>query len=152
MIDGRTEEKEVEIIAEKSRKTAYIFLALATLGVAVAAAGVILLVSYGFAGVMISLKIVELVLTVVGALMLLIFGGLYVKRLFRPYALITLEDGGLKLPDGKVCNPNEISSVEKDKRKIILTVNGGKIEINGVANFEKAYRKLCVLTGSPVSE
>ena len=48
MIDERNEDKEFEIIAEKSRKTAYVFLALTALGVAVAAVGIILFFAVGF--------------------------------------------------------------------------------------------------------
>lgn len=152
MTAARIKEKEIEVIAEKSRRAAYVFLALMALGVAVAAAGIILLISYGFADAALSLKIVELSLTVVGALIICIFGGLYIKQLFRPYSLITFENGELKFYDGTVCKPNEISAVEEDKGIIILTVNGEKKEIVGVADYDKAYRKLCVLTGNTISE
>lgn len=148
----RIKEKEIEVIAEKSRRAAYVFLALMALGVVIAAVGLILLISYGFADVMLSLKIVELSLTVVGAIMLCVFGGLYVKQLFRPYALITFEKGELKFQDGTVCEPNEITAVEEYKGVIIITVNGEKKEISGAANYDKAYRKLCVLTGNAISE
>lgn len=154
MINERADEKETEVIAEKSRSAAYIYLALSILGVAVAAAGVILLATTKFENRSFSGHEVILCLLALGAVMVFTFGGLFIRQLFRPYALITLQDGKLNLPDGTVCNPNEITSVEKSKEfgkcgKLTVILNGVKIEINGVANYEKAYRKLCVLTGNP---
>lgn len=154
MIDEREDDKQTEVVAEKSRKAAYIYLALSVLGVAVAAAGVILMATTKFEDRSFNGHELILCLLALGAVMLFTFGGLFIRQLFRPYALITLQDGKLKLPDGTVCNPNEITSVEKSKEfgkcgKISVILNGVKIEINGVANYEKAYRKLCVLTGNP---
>ena len=140
--------KEVEVIAEKSRKAAYAFLALAALGAVIATVGAFLLVYVRTDNSLVW----ELCILSVGAVLLLAFAGLYISRLFRPYALITLEKGVIKLNDGTACNPSEINAVEKDKDKIILTVNGEKKEIIGVSNSDKAYRKLCVLTGNPALE
>ncbi len=148
MIDGRTEEKEVEVIAEKSRKNAYVFLALAVSGAVIVAVGAFLLIYIKTENSLVW----ELCVLGVGAVLLLTFAGLYISRLFRPYALITFEDGVLKFNDGATCNPGEITTVEKGKDKIILTVNGEKKEICGEANIDKAYRKLCVLTGNPALE
>ncbi|MCM1546083.1 MAG: hypothetical protein NC033_03500 [Clostridiales bacterium] len=148
MIDERTDEKQTEIIAEKSRVKAYVFLALAVFGVALAAAGIILFAASGFNLVTVSMQAVTVSLTAAGGLVLIVFSMLFIKQLYRPYALITLTDGVLKFSDGAACSPNDITAVEKSKNKITLTVNGEKKEIAGVADADKAYRKLCVLTGN----
>lgn len=152
MIDERNEDKDFEIIAEKSRKTAYIYLALAALGVAVAAVGVILFLTVGFKTVDEVIQAVVITLTALGAVLIAVFTALYIRQLYRSYSLIILKDGELIFFDGAKCNPNDIKTVEKDKNKITLTVDGEKVEINGVANCDKAYRKLCLLAGIPVSE
>ncbi|MDE6691136.1 MAG: hypothetical protein K2K04_04115 [Clostridia bacterium] len=152
MIDERTEDKETEIIAEKSRKAAYVFLALTALGVAVAAAGVILYFVAGYKTVKVGIQAAVIVLTALGAVLIAVFTLLFIKQLYRKYSLIILKEGELTFPDGTVCTPNEITAVEKCKNKITLTVRGEKKEIDGVANVDKAYRKLCVLTGNTVSE
>lgn len=152
MTDGRTEEKEVEVIAEKSRKAAYVFLALALSGVVVAAVGIILYFAVGFKATDVVMQTVEIGLTALGAVLLAVFAALYIRQLYRTYALIVLKEGKLTFPDGTECSPNEITAVEKENSKITVTVNGERREINGVANGDKAYRKLCVLTGIPVSE
>ena len=152
MTDERTEEKETEVIAEKSRKAAYVFLALAVLGVAVAAVGVILYLAVGHKTVEVKIQAAVITLTALGAVLITVFTALYIRQLYRTYALITLQGGALKFPDGTTCSPNKITAVEKGKDKITVTVDGEKKEINGVANCDKAYRKLCILTGNTVSE
>lgn len=146
------DEKEFEIIAEKSRKTAYVFLALTAFGVAVATAGVILYFAAGRKTVNTAIHAAVITLTALGAVLIAVFTLLFIKQLYRTYALIVFKDGKLKLPDGTTCNPSEITAVEKGKNKIILIVDGEKKEIIGVANCDKAYRKLCLLTGNTVSE
>lgn len=148
MTDGRTEEKEVEIIAEKSRKAAYVFLALALSGVVVAAVGIILYLAVGFKVSEVAKQAVEIGLTALGAVLIAVFTALYIRQLYRKYALIVFKEGKLTFPDGTVCSPNEITAVEKESNKITVTINGERREINGVANVDKAYRKLCVLTGN----
>lgn len=146
------DEKEIEIIAEKSRKAAYVFLALTAFGVAVAMAGVILYFVVGHKTVDAGIQAAVITLTALGAVLIAVFTALFIKQLYRTYSLIILKNGKLIFPDGAECNPNEITAVEKGKDKITLTVNGEKKEIIGVANCEKAYRKLCLLTGNTVSE
>ncbi len=152
MIDERTEENQTEVIAEKSRKAAYVFLALTALGVAVAAAGVILYLTVGHKSVKTGEQAAVISLTAVGAVLIAVFTALFIKQLYRTYALIVFKEGKLVLPDGAECSPNEVTAVEKGNNKITVTVNGERREINGVANCDKAYRKLCVLTGNPVTE
>lgn len=154
MIDERTEEKEIEVIAEKSRKAAYAFLALSVLGVAVAAAGVILYLALGHKTFDAGVQAAVISLTALGAVLIIVFTALFIKQLYSPFALIKLNKGEIILPDGKSVKPSEITAVERDKNagKISLTVGGGKIEVEGVGNCEKAYRKLCVLTGNPIEE
>lgn len=152
MIEERNEDKDYEIIAEKSRRTAYIYLALTVLGVAVAAAGVILFLTVGFKTVEVSIQATVISLTAVGAVLIAVFTALFIRQLYRKYTLIILKDGELIFPDGGTCKPNEITAVEKSNDTITVTVGGEKKEISGVANSDKAYRKLCVLTGIPVSE
>lgn len=151
MTDGREEEKNVEIIAEKPRTAAYVFLALAALGVAVAAAGVILYLTIGRKTVDLGIQVTVICLTALGALLIVVFTALYIRQLYRTFALITFENGALKFGDGTACRPDEITAVEKGKNEIRVTVNGEKKVISGVARCDKAYRKLCVLTGNPVS-
>lgn len=152
MIEERTEEKEVEVIAEKSRKAAYVFLALSILGVAVAAVGIILFLTVGFKTFTEVMQGVIIGLTALGAVLLIVFSALYIRQMYNTYSLVVFTDGLLKFHDGTECNPSEITAVEKDKEKgkITLSLADRKIEINGVANCDKAYRKLCVLTGNPV--
>ncbi len=152
MINERTEDKEFEVIAEKSRKAAYVFLAMTAFGVAVAAAGVILYFVVGHKTVDAGIQAAVITLTAVGAVLIAVFTLLFIKQLYRKYSLIILKEGKLIFIDGAECSPNEITAVEKGKNTITLTVNGEKKEIVGVANCDKAYRKLCVLSGNTVSE
>lgn len=152
MIDERTDEKEIEIIAEKSRKAAYVFLALAVLGVVVAAVGVILYLAVGFNVSDVVMQAVVISLTALGAVLIAVFTALFIRQLYRTYWLIILKEGELIFPDGTKCNPNEITAVEKDNGKITVSIADRKIEVVGVVNSDKAYRKLCVLTGNPVKE
>ncbi len=152
MTETRTEEKEVEVIAEKSRKTAYVFLALSLLGVIVAAVGIIMYLAVGFKVNDVVKQAVEIGLTALGAVLIAVFTALFIRQLYRTYALIVLKEGKLVFPDGTECSPNEITAVEKGKNKITVTINGERKETDGVANCDKAYRKLCVLTGNSVTE
>ena len=152
MTETRTEEKEVEVIAEKSRKIAYVFLALSLLGVIVAAVGIILYLAVGFKINDIVMQAVEIGLTALGAVLIAVFTALFVRQLYRSYALIVLKEGKLVFSDGTVCSPNEVTAVEKGNNKLTVIINGERKEIDGVANCDKAYRKLCVLTGNSVTE
>ena len=152
MIDERNEDKEFEIIAEKSRKTAYVFLALTALGVAVAAVGIILFFAVGFKTADEVMQAVVISLTASGAVIIAVFTALFIRQLYRTYSLIILKGGWLIFPDGTTCRPSDIKAVKRDKNKITVSLADYKIEVVGVANCDKAYRKLCVLTGNPVSE
>ena len=145
-------EKEIEIIAEKSRKAAYVFLALSVLGVVVAAVGVILYLAVGFNVSDVAMQAVVIGLTALGAVLIIVFTALFIRQLYRTYWLIILKEGELIFPDGTKCKPGDITAVEKDNGKITVSLADRKIEVVGVANFDKAYRKLCVLTGKPVTE
>ena len=151
------EENEIEIIAEKSRKAAYIFLALIVVGVIIAAVGIILAFVGDLKFKSVGEQAVVFSLLGVGAAVIAVFSALFIKQLYRPYSLITLEKGELKLPDGTACKPNEITAVKKSGEKgksgkIILTVNGKEIAVDGVVSCDKAYRKLCMLTGIQAEE
>ncbi|MCM1437878.1 MAG: hypothetical protein NC131_01520 [Roseburia sp.] len=155
MIDAN--DKDVEIIAESSRKTAYIFLALSVLGVLIAAAGIIIFIACGFKLVDAGMQAVTISLTAGGGVILIIFTVLFIKQLYRPYSLITLSEGKVCFAGGKVCSPNEIEAVEKSGQKgrsgtLTVTVNGEKLIICGVVNFERAYRKLAMLAGKPAED
>lgn len=154
MKDERTEEKEVEVIAEKSRKAAYAFLAMAVFGVVVAAAGVILYLTRGYKTIDAGVQAAVISLTAVGAVLIIVFTALFIKQLYSPFVLIKLNKGEIIFPDGKAVKPSEITAVERDKKagKITVILSGEKIEVGGVGNCEKAYRKLCVLTGNPIEE
>lgn len=152
MTDERTEEKEVEVIAEKSRRAAYVFLALAALGLTVATVGVILFFVSGCKTINVGVHAAVITLTALGAVLIAVFSALYIRQLYRTYALIVLENGVLKFSDGTVCTPNEITAVKKGKNEITVTIYGEKKVINGVTNCAKACKKLCMLTGNTVSE
>lgn len=152
MIEKNNDENQVEIIAEKSRRTAYVFLALIGAGVIVAAAGIILAFSGQLKFKSEEDQAVVFSLLGAGAALIAVFSGLFIKQLYRPYALITLDGGELKFPDGTVCTPSEITGVEKSEKILTVTLTDRKIEVRGVVNCEKAYRKLCMLTGIPAEE
>ena len=78
MIEERNEDKDFEIIAEKSRKAAYVYLALTVLGVAVAAAGVILFLTVGFKTIEVSIQATVISLTAVGAVLIAVFTALFI--------------------------------------------------------------------------
>lgn len=152
MTDRGGAEADREIIAEKTRVKAYVFLALAIAGVILAAVGVFLFIKINFNAADFGLRAVMICLTAVGAVMLIVFGGLFVRQLFRPYSLIVLKDGVLFFPDGTECKPSEILKIERSKGfgncgKLTVTFADRKCEIDGVAKYEKAYRKLSVLAG-----
>ena len=146
MIDERTDEKQIEIIAEKPRTVAYIFLAFALLGILVAAAGVYLFIAFRSVqdNVVFALKIS---LVVCGLVLAAVFGGLFIKQLFRPYALVILQKGALEFPDGTTCKPEEISEINKEKKVITVKVGDKVIALNSVADPDNAYRKLAMLEG-----
>ncbi len=155
--EGRGSENETEVIAEKSRGAAYIFLALSVAGVLLVAAGVFLLIKFGFANSSAVNKALTLTFIIAGAVMSVLFGGLFIQRLYRPYSLIILQNGALEFPDGNVCKPGEITRITKVKQtgksgRISVTACGREIVVNGVVNYEKSYKKLCVLTGYPEEE
>ncbi len=128
------------------------FLALSLLGVIVAAVGIIMYLAVGFKVNDVVKQAVEIGLTALGAVLIAVFTALFIRQLYRTYALIVLKEGKLVFPDGTECSPNEITAVEKGKNKITVTINGERKETDGVANCDKAYRKLCVLTGNSVTE
>ena len=157
MTERMPQTKQNEVIAEKSRAAAYVFLALAALGVVIAAVGVILLIDIEFNQASAGLKALIISLIAVGGAMLVIFAFLYVKQLYRPYALITLQDGIFVFPDGSRCRANQIVAIDRqrvkgNRGKIIVTLTDGKIEVDGVADYEKAYEKFSSLTGKPAAE
>ncbi|MDE6849967.1 MAG: hypothetical protein K2J54_01440, partial [Clostridia bacterium] len=140
MIDERADDKQIEVIAEKSRKAAYAFLALTVLGVVVAAVGVILFLTAGFKSANIIMQAAVICLTAVGAVLITVFTALFVRQLYRKYSLIILKDGTLTFPDGTTCYPNDVKAVDKDKKsgKITVSLADRKIEVGGVANLDKA--------------
>ncbi len=157
MTEERAEEKQVEVIAEKSRTVAYVYLLLAALGVALVAAGLFILVYFKISDMDRTVLVVAICLLAVGAVMLFTFAGLYISRLYRPYALITLKDGELIFPDGTKCKPDEITAVEVKKEfgkcgKLSISLPDRKIEVGGVAKYEKACTKLSILAGKPLGE
>ena len=88
MTDDRTEEKEVEVIAEKSRKIAYVFLVLSLSGVIVAAVGIILYFAVGFKINDTVIQAVEIGLTALVSVLIAVITELFIRQLYRTYELI----------------------------------------------------------------
>ena len=149
MTAERGEEKETEVIAEKSRAVAYAFLALSAAGVFICFAGALMFIK--FAGVQnTAIFALKITLTAFGVAMAIIFGALFIVQLYKQFTLIALKDGKISFPDGTFCMPHEISKIYVEGKTITVELPQRKVVIERVANCEKAQKKLAMLAGKHV--
>lgn len=136
-----------ELVAERSKSTAYVFLALSLLGILI-----IIFSAIAFFWDLLREGLgVEVVLVIfaVGVAVALIAAVLFGRQLFLPYRLLEYDGKNLILYNGRVCAPFEIANVEGAKScgktgkiTLFLKENGEKILLRGVKNYSQSYERL----------